>query len=199
AHVPCAMQAMRLYPGMRVLNQDPWEMIITFILSANNNVGRIKTLVDKLSVELGERYTIDGVEVCSIPSPGQLASADEEALRRMGVGYRAPYLKKTAQMVMEGFPVNELSCMDYEKAHELLVSLPGVGDKVADCVQLFGCGHSCAFPVDVWVERLLKSWFHLENCGRKKMSLAARELLGENCGIMQQFLFHAARLGDIEL
>jgi len=199
SHVECAMRAMQLYPGMRVLNQDAWEMIITFILSANNNVARIKTLVDELSRLLGERYVIDGVELYTIPDAQSLASADEAALRGIGVGYRAPYLIKTARMVEDGFPLAELPNMDYETAHKLLVSLPGVGDKVADCVQLFGCRHSCAFPVDVWVERLLKSWFGLEKCSKKRMPTAARELLGENCGLMQQFLFHAARTGDMEL
>ena len=199
AHVPCAMKAMQLYPGMRVLNQNAWEMVLSFILSANNNVSRIKTLVDKLSELLGEKYILDGVELYALPSPHALASAEEIDLRNIGVGYRAPYLKNTAKMVCEGFPIHSLGEMDYETAHKMLTSLPGAGDKVADCVLLFGCGHSCAFPVDVWVERLLKSWFGLENCSRKKMSSAARELLGDNCGIMQQFLFHAARMGDIEL
>ena len=199
ANVPCAMEAIRLYPGMRVLNQDAWEMVLTFILSANNNVGRIKNLVDKLSVLLGERLTVDGIEVYNLPSAEVLAAADEADLRKIGVGYRASYLINTAGRVCDGFPINELRKMDYESAHQLLTTLPGVGDKVADCILLFGCGHSSAFPVDVWVERLLKSWFGLENCSRKKMGCAARRLLGENCGIMQQFLFHAARIGDIEL
>ena len=199
AHVECAMRAMKLYPGMRVLNQDPWEMILTFILSANNNVGRIKTLVDALSELLGEKYVLDDVEIHGFPDAVRLASADEAALRAIGVGYRAPYLIKTARMVADGFPVTDLRQMDYESAHKLLTTLPGVGDKVADCVQLFGCRHSCAFPVDVWVERLLKSWFGLEKCAKKHMPAAARELLGPNCGIMQQFLFHAARTGDMEL
>ncbi len=199
SHIPCAVEAMRLYPGMRVLNQNAWEMVLSFILSANNNVSRIKTLVDKLSKLLGEKYIVEDKTIYALPSPQALAAAEEAELRKIGVGYRAPYLINTAKRVCEGFPINELRDMDYETAHKLLTSLSGVGDKVADCVLLFGCGHSCAFPVDVWVERLLKSWFGLENCSRKNMSRAARELLGPNCGIMQQFLFHAARLGDIEL
>ena len=155
--------------------------------------------MDKLSELLGEKYTIDNHEIFALPAPKVLAAAEETELRKIGVGYRAPYLINTARMVCEGFPINELRNMDYESAHKLLTSLPGVGDKVADCVLLFGCGHSSAFPVDVWVERVLKSWFGLGNCGKKKMCSTARALLGPNCGIMQQFLFHAARMGDIEL
>ena len=199
SHVPCAMRAMQLYPGMRVLRQDPWEMIISFILSANNNVARIRTLVNNISELLGKKYEMDGMELCALPDPQELASAQEAELRAAGVGYRAPYLIETAKRVCEGFPLDQLRAMSYEEAHKLLISLPGVGDKVADCVQLFGCGHCCAFPVDVWVERLLRSWFHMENCSRKNMPAAAREMLGPHCGIMQQFLFHAARTGDIEL
>lgn len=198
-NIPCAIQAMQLYPHMRVLRQPVWETIISFILSANNNVGRIKRLVDEISKLLGERKQMDGVELYTLPTPQTLASVAEEDLRKIGVGYRAPYLIETAKRVLNGFPLNDLRAMDYESAHKLLVGLPGVGDKVADCVQLFGCGHCCAFPVDVWVERLLKSWFQLETRSRKQLGEIARELLGENCGIMQQFLFHAARTGDIEL
>lgn len=198
-HISAVSQAIRLYSGMRILKQDAWETLISFILSANNNVSRIRNLVEKLSQLLGEKYFIDGVELYALPSPETLGKADEAELRSIGVGYRAPYLIETAKRVCDGFPLDKLCEMDYESAHELLVTLPGVGDKVADCVQLFACGHSCAFPVDVWVERLLESWFGFEKASRKKMSEQARKLLGNNCGIMQQYLFHAARIGDIKL
>jgi len=102
----------------------------------------------------------------------------------------------TAKAVADGFPLNELSGMRYEEAHRRLTSLKGVGDKVADCVLLFGCGHWDAFPVDVWVERLMKSWFG-ETGTRKKLAAAARERFGEHGGILQQFLFHAVRVGEI--
>ena len=82
---------------------------------------------------------------------------------------------------------------------EGLRSLKGVGDKVADCILLFGCGHTSAFPVDVWVEKLMKSWFGVCGCSRKKMMCIAREKLGRHAGLLQQFLFHAARMGDMEL
>ena len=115
------------------------------------------------------------------------------------MGYRAPYLIETAQQVAEGFPIEKLSCMAYEQAHRALTSLKGVGDKVADCILLFGCGHASAFPVDVWVEKLMQSWFGVCGCSRKKMMCLAREKLGAHAGLLQQFLFHAARMGDMEL
>ena len=95
--------------------------------------------------------------------------------------------------------LNLACCMEYEDAHQALTSLKGVGDKVADCILLFGCGHTSAFPVDVWVEKLMKSWFGVCGCSRKKMMCLAREKLGAHAGLLQQFLFHAARMGDMEL
>ena len=199
AHIPAARRAIELYPGMRVLNQHPWEALVSFILSANNNVSRIRNLVSALSRQFGPSFEVNGVQVCGIPGPEVLAHCPEEELRRLGMGYRAPYLVKTARMVLDGFPIENLHSMDYPEAHAALTSLSGVGDKVADCVLLFGCRHASAFPVDVWVERLLKSWFGIEGLSRKKQMQAARELLGENAGLLQQFLFHAARMGDMEL
>lgn len=198
-HIPQAKRAIELYPGLRVLNQPTWEALIAFILSANNNVGRIRTLVHAVSRELGPAFEWKGETIYGFPTPEALAACTEEKLRSMGVGYRAPFLKKTAQLVLDGFPMEALRCGCYAEAHDRLTSLPGVGDKVADCVLLFGCGQTSAFPVDVWVERLLKSWFGIEDLSRKKLMCAARELLGENAGLLQQFLFHAARMGDIEL
>ena len=199
AHIAPAKRAIELYPGLRVLNQDPWDTVISFILSANNNVGRIRNLVLALSRELGPAFEVEGQMLYGMPSAEVLADCQEEKLRALGVGYRAPYLKETARMVLEGFPLWELKNMPYAQTHGELTKLCGVGDKVADCVLLFGCGQTSAFPVDVWVERLLKSWFSVECKSRKKMMCAARELLGENAGLLQQFLFHAARMGDIEL
>lgn len=199
AHIPQARRAIELYPGLRVLNQPTWEALIAFILSANNNVGRIRTLVHALSRELGPAFDWNGETLYGFPEPEALAACSEEKLRSLGVGYRAPFLKKTAQLVLDGFLLDELRCRCYAEAHGMLTALPGVGDKVADCVLLFGCGQTSAFPVDVWVERLLRSWFGIEGLSRKKMMCAAQELLGENAGLLQQFLFHAARMGDIEL
>ena len=199
AHIPAAERAIALYPGLRVLNQDPWEALLAFILSANNNVRRIRSLVEALCGALGDTFELDGHALHGFPSPERLACCDETLLRGLGVGYRAPYLIGTARAVLDGFPLWQLKDMDYFTAHRLLTELPGVGDKVADCVLLFGCEQTSAFPVDVWVEKLLDSWFGVCGCSRKKLMLQSRELLGPNAGLLQQFLFHAARMGDIEL
>lgn len=198
AAIPPARRAMELFPGLRVMNQPPWEALICFILSANNNVARIRGLTRALCERYGRRF--DGeVALYGFPTPEALANAGEEELRGLRVGYRAPFLIETARRVLEGFPLDQLGQMPFDQAHRLLVQLPGVGDKVADCALLFGCGHASAFPVDVWVARLLRDWFGLEGMTRPAMAKRARALLGERAGIMQQFLFHAARVGAMEL
>lgn len=199
AHLPVAKRAMELYPGMRVLNQETWPTLVTFIISANNNVTRIRKLCDALSVCCGDVFEFPDATLYGLPMPEKLAAVSEEQLRGIGMGYRAPYLIKTAQMVCDGFPLDQLCRMEYAQAHAKLTELAGVGDKVADCVLLFGCRHASAFPVDTWVAKLLTSWFGVEVKGRKKMLDVSREMFGAHAGLLQQFLFHAARVGDITL
>ena len=195
AHIPAARRAIELFPGLRVLNQPAWEALICFILSANNNVARIRNLTAALSRRYGEEHG----GLYAFPTPSVLAGAREEDLRALKVGYRAPFIIGAARRVLEGFPLEGLRDLPYDEAHRLLTTLPGVGDKVADCVLLFGCGHASAFPVDVWVERLLLDWFDLKPMSRAALAREARARLGDHAGIMQQFLFHAARTGAMEL
>ena len=188
---PLARHAMQLLPGLRVLNQPPWETTVSFILSANNNVSRIRQLVGRM------------IDICGVdgrfPSPEEIVAAGEDALRAMGCGYRAPYLIRTSQMILDGFPLERLREMPYDEAHAYLLTLHGVGDKVADCIQLFSMGHREAFPVDVWVERLMRNWFIPEAYSKKEIRDSASRLFGKNAGIIQQSLFHCARLGLIPL
>ena len=199
AHIPAARDAVSLFPGLRVMNQPPWEALISFILSANNNVTRIRQLTDALCQSYGTAWDCGGATLYSFPTPQRLATCTEEELRALKVGYRAPFLIETARRVVDGFPLDDLCHMPYDEAHRLLVTLPGVGDKVADCALLFGCGHACAFPVDVWVDRLMRDWFGVTCTSRAALSKEARERLGAHAGLMQQFLFHAARTGAMEL
>lgn len=192
-------KALKALPGMRVLNQPAWEALVAFILSANNNVSRIRSLVNELLTTYGKKYDYCGEALYGFPEPAVLANLSESELRsRVRCGYRAKYLIETAKMIADGFPLEELWATPYEIARKTLMQLPGVGGKVADCVLLFGLGHTCAFPVDVWVARLMEDWFHI-SVSREKMRDEARKLLGENCGLIQQSLFHAARTGLIEI
>ncbi len=199
APFPYAVMALERAPGLRVLNQPPWEALIGFILSANNNLSRIRRLCALLAEHFGESRELDSLTLHALPSPEVLAGVDEQALRALGFGYRAPFLVNTARMVADGFPLDQLARMPYDEAHAQLIRLPGVGDKVADCVLLFGCGHSSAFPVDVWVDRLARAWFPELADARSRLALqrAARTLFGEDAGLVQQFMFHCARTGLI--
>ena len=194
ADIPAAQAAFAACPGLRVLDQPPWEALFSFILSANNNVVRIRSLVYAISRAYGPEA--DGLY--GIPGPEAMAGAAENELRALGAGYRAPYLIETARAVCEGFPLEALRDMPYEEAHARLTTLKGVGDKVADCVLLFGCGHAEAFPVDTWVAKLLHAWFGMHG-SRRHLARMARERFGAHGGILQQFLFHAARTGAVKL
>ena len=191
AACPVALEALEKLPGLRVLRQPPWEALVSFIISANNNVGRIRKIVRALIDELGENG--------AFPTPRTLADTSEEKLRALGCGYRAPFLIGTARMMGEGFDLDAVAAMEYSEAHARLLNLPGVGDKVADCVQLFGMGQGEAFPVDVWIERAMRQWVSPEAHSKAAIRQAARDLFGADAGLIQQSLFHCARMGLISL
>lgn len=198
AAYPVAARAVQATPGLRVLNQPPWEALVQFILSANNNVARIRALVTSLNETYGEAHAFRGATLHGFPEPEVLARLSEAELRqRVTCGYRAAYLIGTARMVADGFPLDALSAMPIEQAREELMRLPGVGPKVADCVLLLGCRHAEAFPVDVWVKRLMADWFGVTG-SPALLAREARRMFGESCGLIQQSLFHAARVGLIE-
>ncbi len=182
--------------GLHVLNQPTWDTLAPFIISANNNVARIRALVSKLSEALGEARSMDGIDIHLLPTPEALAGAPVELLRGMGMGYRAPYLIDSARAVCDGFDLDALRELPYEQAHKRLLQLKGVGPKVADCVLLFGCRQSQAFPVDVWMERAMRNY--MPGCtNRAELKRCAQRLWGADAGILQQYLFHAARTGII--
>lgn len=198
-HLPQAEQAMRLLSGLRILRQDAWEALLAFLCSANNNVSRIRSLVLCLCRDYGTHILRDGREYCGLPNAKTLAKVSEGELREKKFGYRAAYIVKSARMVADGYPISDAAHLPYAQARELLMKLPGVGGKVADCTLLFGCGHNEAFPVDVWVERLLRSWCGINAKNREEAARMARERFGASAGILQQYLFHCARTGLIPL
>ena len=182
--------------GLHVLNQPVWDTLISFIISANNNVRRIKGLVGKLRAALGEPRPLGDETVRLFPTPEALASARVEDLRAMGMGYRAPYLIDTARQVRDGFDLEALRALPYDAAFKQITRLKGVGPKVADCVLLFSCGQSMAFPVDVWMERAMRHY--MPDCSnRRLLKECAQQRWGDAAGILQQYLFHAARTGII--
>lgn len=145
--------------GIRILRQDPWETLVSFIISQNKNIPAIQTCIEMLCTAAGERRTDDRGEVyTSFPTPEAILNLSEEQLRACKLGYRWRYVRSAAQAVADhSLDLTELLKAREDEIMERLCSFPGVGIKVASCVSLFGLHHMDAFPVDVWMKRILKN------------------------------------------
>lgn len=181
--------------GIRILNQDLWEMIISFIISGNNNIPRIRKSIDLICERYGDFIEeIEGTKHYKFPTPEQLSVATVEDLRKCGVGYRDSYIYKTTKAITQKQVDLELiKDMDLDNARIELKKLTGIGDKVADCVLLFSCNKTGTFPIDTWVKKVLTEYYGLEKTGTKEVNSFAREYFGEHCGIAQQYLFYYIR------
>ncbi|HZK34367.1 MAG TPA: DNA glycosylase, partial [Bacillota bacterium] len=180
--------------GIHILNQDPWETLISFIISANNNIGRIKNIIERLSHRLGKPVSYEGRDYYTFPEPEALAWLDDEVLKQCGCGYRGPYIKETARMVAEG-EIDPLALrqIPYLKARQELLKCKGVGEKVADCISLFSLGKIQAFPVDVWIKRIMEEFYLHGEAPVKKIRAIAEQKFGKYAGLAQQYLFFYAR------
>ena len=188
--------ATRRHAGMRVLRQDPWECLISFICSSASNIKRITGNVESICSAFGRPIRTDGQVRHTFPSPRALSAAEPGALRELGLGYRAEYIAATARSVAAG-EVDLMSLREdsYDDALEALVGLDGVGDKVANCVLLFALDKLDAFPVDVWIERALSEWYMSgRKLSRRDMRLWARDHFGPYAGYANHYLFHDRRL-----
>lgn len=166
--------------GIRVLRQEPWEAYITFVISQNNNIVRIKGLVERLCEAFGEEFPEGGY---CFPSAEKLSQATEERLWALGFGYRSAYIKKAADEVASGrLVLEDLRDMELLAAKKRLMQIPGIGPKVADCVLLYGLGRTECCPQDVWMKRVLSAF-----------GGALPDCVENYAGIAQQFLFHFAR------
>jgi N-glycosylase/DNA lyase len=179
--------------GIRVFNQEPFETLISFIISANNNVGRISASVDAVCRMCGEPERRDGRLYFTFPAPEALASLSLQRLQECGIGYRAPYIKETALAVANGFDLMALKDMERETARRELIKLKGVGPKVADCVLLFSLGFTEAFPMDVWMNRAVRFLFFEGNSPSREEVQTVIKRIGPLAGIAQQYIFYYAR------
>jgi len=185
--------------GIRILNQDLWEMIISFIISANNNIPRIKGIIDRISKRVGKRLEWRGKEYYLFPTISEMASLSVADFRELGAGFRDKRLYKTTQMILNGEVSLEFleKCNDTALIREELLKLDGVGEKVADCIMLFALKRFDSFPIDVWVRRVMNTlYIHNEDetkVSKKDINNAANELFGDIRGMAQQYLFYWAR------
>lgn len=191
-------QELTDHKGLRILRQDPWECLISFICSANNNIPRIKTNVEDIAKTFGSKIPGSAFNRNAFPSPLELAGVRETNLREIGLGFRAKYIVSVANRIAEReidlFALRETS---YEAALETLVTLNGVGDKIANCVLLFSLDKLEAFPVDVWIDRALRDWYFTETeskVPRSQMRSWAQNRFGMYAGYANQYLFQARRL-----
>lgn len=181
--------------GIALMRQDAWECLVSFVISAFNNIPKIVQAIERLSRRFGDRIAADA---WAFPRPEQLAGARPEALRACVLGYRAPYVRDLARLATRGgLDLGALARAPYRDARQTLLDLPGVGDKVAECVLLFGLGHRDAFPVDVWVRRAVERWY-FGGRGRAPGAIRewARDRFGPLAGYAQQHLFAGVREGD---
>jgi len=191
---PRIHQAIQRHRGLRILRQDPWETLASFVLASFNNIKRIEGMIEALCCALGRPVAVDGVRSFTFPEPRSIAGSRESKLRQLGLGYRAPYLLATARRVAEGgLPIGHLRRVGYEKLKTALLACEGVGDKVADCVALFGFEKYEAFPVDIWMERVARRYAGGRPMTRGKVHAWARATFGPYAGYAQQYLYHDIR------
>jgi len=214
-------RAMTRFRGLRLLNQQPWECILSFLCSSHSNIKSINNMINNLSMKFGERIEFDGMTFHTIPSPEALSQASANDLLSCKVGYRANYIKKVAHEVSEGtVDINALMALEYDGARSRLLTsdkghkiMKGVGPKVADCILLFSMEKNEAFPCDIWISRVvLANYNHLldndllaslsRSIERKiplsggtysKIGDVMRRYFGPNAGYAQQYLYALIR------
>lgn len=191
-------EAIAHCPGLRLMRQPIWECLATFITSSLKQVAHIRQISLALRQRHGSSREIAGRRIFAYPTPAAIAAAGETALRESGLGYRAKGLHRTAVALASGEADLELLAeLDDPAARQYLLQFHGVGEKIANCVLLFACGRKAAFPIDVWMDRILRERYFGP---RKRKRLSPAELqrwaerhFGPRAGYAQQYLFHFAR------
>lgn len=185
--------------GIRILNQDLWECIISFIISANNNIPRIKGIIERISKKCGKKVIFNKEEYYLFPTPEELSKLSVQELRGLGLGFRDKRVSNTTKMIIEKkVDLDKLEKMNNsEDIRSELLKLDGVGPKVADCIMLFSLKRFDVFPIDVWVRRVMNDlYIHNEDetkVDKKYLNKVANEMFGEISGIAQQYLFYWRR------
>ncbi len=186
--------------GLRLLRQEPWHCLCSYLLSSSNRVERIDRLVKEIARTWGTRHTISGRRVYRLPEPARLAGCGEAGIRACGAGFRSPYLVRAAKRVADGtIDFALLQAMPYEEAKEVLMTIDGVGDKIADCVLLFAFSKYEAFPVDVWIKKAVeKVYFNSKVVNNNEIRRFAREHFGAYAGYAQEYIYYHVRTHGME-
>ena len=190
--------------GIRILKQDIWDALISFIISANNNIPRIKAIIDRISKEYGEEIIWDNKKYYTFPNPEQLSNASVSELRKLGLGFRDVRVFETCRLINQNIiSIEELEKIkNIDTLKEQLLRFPGVGPKVADCIMLFSMKKLEVFPIDVWVKRVMTELYGDEIrklkdnstiISNKQILEYAQQYFGNLAGVAQQYLFYWRR------
>ncbi|MBI3032249.1 hypothetical protein HYY69_02140 [Candidatus Woesearchaeota archaeon] len=186
-------RAVTNYNGLKLIQQDPWECLISFLCSSNANIPKIKLNLDLLSRYFGEKIFLDHIRSHTFPTCGSMTNLDK--IKSSKTGYRAEFIHQANLIVTESF-LEQLKTMPYDQAKVQLLKLNGVGPKVADCVLLFSLGFTQAFPVDTWITKAMKELYFSDQKQVSPQEIAdfAQEKWGNHAGYAQQYLFHYWRM-----
>jgi N-glycosylase/DNA lyase len=207
-HVRKAFQA---FWGLRLIRQDPWECLVSYICATYKSIAAIKQMLLELSKKFGRKISLDNHDFYTFPTPEKLAKANESDLNECSLGYRAKYVLETSKRIVENSSsLESLRNLPYQQAKKELVNFPGVGLKVADCILLFSLGKREAFPVDVWVKRVvlghysehfpvefvekISSHASLSNAEYERLNDFGRTYFGRYAGYAQEYLYHYERM-----
>ncbi len=195
--------AVKKFQGLRILRQDPFQCLISFIVSSNSNIPKIKSNLEKISKKFGKKIKFQNQEFFLFPNPKKLAKASINEITSCGVGYRAKFIKEAAKIIdKKEIDFDYLKKCDYQDAKENICQIPGVGNKVADCVLLFSLEKLEAVPLDRWIIRILEKYYkkkfemNTKTITEKQYNILHKKIVnhfGPFAGYSQQFLFKMER------
>ncbi|EJO5347673.1 DNA-3-methyladenine glycosylase 2 family protein [Clostridium botulinum] len=203
-------KSVKFGSGIRILKQDPFEIIVSFIISANNRIPMIKRAIKNISEKWGKSIQYKDNIYYSFPTVEELRDATEDELKACGVGFRAKYIKDTVNKIYQNsvekyeqydkeYDMLWIKKQEDDICHKMLQNYSGIGAKVADCVMLFSMQKYSAFPVDVWVKRAMQYFYLAPDVSLKKIRDFGREKFGHLSGFAQQYLFYYARENKIDV
>ena len=193
-------KAVRYGSGIRILKQNLWETVVSFIISSSNNIPRIKGIIERLCALFGDEIEYMGEIYYSFPSAEKLSALSREDLSPIRAGYRDKYILDAAQKFSGGILSDEYICsLKTAEAKKALMSVNGIGEKVANCILLFGLGRTESFPVDVWIKRIMEYCYFDSEQSIETISQAAADKFAPLGGFAQQYLFFYAREEKIGL
>lgn len=180
--------------GIRILCQDEWETLISFIISANNNIPRIKKIVESFSKLFGQKIIYKGKDYYSFPKPEDLEKITEKDLEEIKSGYRAKYIMDAVEKINQGqVDLYDIKNLKTEEARKELLKIKGIGPKVADCILLFSMRKYQCYPMDVWIRKVTEELYFKREATPKEIQTFAEDMWGNKAGFAQQYLFYYAR------